>query len=104
MILVMCVVQQGQMSAAVEDALKEEIDAFSRRAFQEPAEIDWIEVPEGSGFTAGRPSTSVIASMQSSRNLVQDERVALLKELCHICMIKTGRSSHDVVTSIRDPR
>ncbi len=104
MIPVMCVVQQGQVSADVEDALKAEIDVFAQRAFREPADIDWIEVPEGSGFTAGKPSTTVIASLQSSKALEHDERVALLKQLCDICMDKTGRSSHEVVTSIRDPR
>lgn len=104
MVPVMCIVQQGQVAADVESALKDAIEALSQRAFREPAEIDWIEVPEGSGFTAARPSTSIIVSLQSNKPLEHDERISLLRELCDICMDKTRCSSHNVVTSIRDPR
>ncbi len=102
MIPVMCLVQQGQVPAEAEEALKSEIGAFTQRRFQADAQIDWIEVPKGSGFTAARPSTTVIASLQANRPLEQGERVRLLKELGAICTKGTGRSSHEVVIAIRD--
>lgn len=104
MIPVTCFVQDGQISASVESALRLDIDGFVQRAFHAPADIDWIVVASGSGFTGARPSTSVVASLQANRVLGQGERIALLKELSAICMRKTGRSAHEIVTSIRDPK
>ena len=102
MIPVMCVVQEGQISTEVEYALKSEISEFTKRAFDALADIDWIEVPKNSGFTAAKPSTTVITSLQANRPLEQAERVSLLRELSGICMNRTGRSFNEVVTAIRD--
>lgn len=104
MIPVMCIVQEGQIPHHAERGLKAQIDAFTQRAFSAPADIDWIVVPEGSGFTAGEPSTTVIASLHANRPLPQTVRIALLKELGEICMANTGRSANEVVTSIRNPK
>ena len=104
MIPVMCIVQEGQISVDAEHGLKAQIGAFTRRSFAAPADIDWIVVPKGSGFTAGEPSTTVIASLHANRPLPQHERIALLKEVGDICMAQTGRSANEVVTSIRNPK
>lgn len=104
MIPVMCFVQEGQISANAEATLKREIRAFSERAFQEPADIDWIVVRAGNGFTAARPSTSVIASMQANAPLAHREREAMLKELSEICVRATVRSPKEIVACIRDPQ
>ena len=104
MISVMCIVQEGQISRLAEHGLKAQIDAFTRRNFAEPADIDWVVVQKGSGFTAAEPSTTVIASLHADRPLPQHERIALLKELGDICMAQTGRSANEVVTSIRNPQ
>ena len=104
MIPVMCIVQEGQIPQNSERDLKAEIGAFTQRTFSVPADIDWIVVPKGSGFTAAEPSTTVIASLHANRPLPQPERVALLKELGEICMLHTGRTANEVVTSIRNPK
>ena len=104
MVPMMCIVQEGQISSEVASALKSEFREFAQRAFDAAADIDWIEVPRGSGFTAALPSRTIIASVHANRSLNQAERVSLLKELCGICMNGTGRSANEVVTSIRDPR
>lgn len=103
MVPVMCIVQEGQISPKTEFGLKAQISKFTQRAFLAPADIDWLVVPEGSGFTAARPSRTVIASLHSNRGLAQDERISLLKELGEICMAATGRSASEIVTSIRNP-
>ncbi len=103
MIECLCMVQAGQISADAEAALRDETNAFSERAFSAPAVMNWIVVPERSGYTAARPSTSVIVSMQSNRKLSQSERVTLLKELCDIWMKGANRSMEEVVATIRDP-
>ena len=103
MIPVMCVTQEGLLSADAAATLKAEIGAFTGRAFDEQADIDWIVVPAGSGFTAAEPSTSLIASMQANRPLQAPERIALLRELSDMCMREANRTKNEVVASIRDP-
>ena len=104
MIPVMCIIQEGQVSADAKLGLKAQISAFTHRSFAAPADIDWIVVPKGSGFTAAEPSTTVIASLHANRPVPDEERIALLKELGEICMSRTGLSADEVVTSIRDPK
>ena len=104
MIPVMCIVQEGQIPHHTQRGLKAQIDAFTQRAFSAPADIDWIVVPKGSGFTAAEPSTTVIASLHANRPLPEAERISLLKELGEICMSETGLSANEVVTSIRNPK
>ncbi len=104
MIPVMCIVQEGQIPTETECELKAEIDDFTQSAFLAPADIDWIVVPEGSGFRAAEPSTTLIASLHGNRPLPEMERISLLRELGEICMSKTGLSANEVVTSIRNPR
>lgn len=60
MIPVMCIVQQDQISPQGEAALKAEIDATARRVFDSAAQIDWIVVPTGYGFSAGQPSQATV--------------------------------------------
>lgn len=103
MIPVMCIVQEGQLPTAAADGLKSRISDFTQRVFSAPADIDWIVVPKGSGFTAAGPSASVIASLPANRPLCQSERRQLLKELVAICMAQTGQSAHEIVASIRNP-
>ncbi len=104
MIPVMCVVQQDQITADVAQTLKSAIGEFTQQSFGADAEIAWIEIPAGSGFTTAKPSTTLIASMHANRPLPQDVRVPLLKQLGEICMDITGLSTNEVVTSIRDPQ
>lgn len=103
MIPTMCMVQSGQVPQALRVQLDNEMDAFSKRAFNEAAAISWVDVPENSGFTGGVPSTSVLVSMRSNKKLVQSDRVELLKELCDLWMARTGKSMNEVVVSISDP-
>jgi hypothetical protein len=100
----MCVVQEGQISDDMQVALRSGIGEFTKNAFNAEANIDWIVVGKTSGFTAGKPSTSVIASMHANRALVTEERVKLLTELNDLCADITGRTPHEIVTSIRDPQ
>ena len=103
MVPVMCIVQEGQISHEAETGLKAEIEAFALRSFCEPATIDWIVVPRGNGYTAGKLSSSVIASLHADRALHQSERISLLKELGAICAKQTGLSAGEIVTAIRNP-
>ena len=98
-----CMVQAGQISAEQEAVLRSETSAFAERHFGSPGEINWIAVPEGSGFTEAKPSTSVIVSVRSNRPLPPSERVPLLHELEQIWSKHAGRTSNEVVSVITDP-
>lgn len=104
MISVMCIVQQGQLSNDSKVALKSDIRDFSFRSFSKDADIDWIEIPEGSGFTAALPSKALIISANSDSKLATEERNRLLRELCDIGMQHSNLSPHDIVVSVRDPQ
>ena len=104
MLPVMCVVQEAQFSPEAETSLKTAIADFTFQAFEQKADINWITVAKGNGFTAAKPSTTMVVSMHSTNKLVQEERVSLLKTLCKICGNTTGLSPNEVVASIRDPQ
>ena len=100
----LCLVQQGQISVAQEEILRDATSAFARRNFGAPAAINWIEVGEGDGYTEGKLSTSVIVSMASDRSLAPSEREPLLRELGDIWQEHAGKSPDEVVTVISDPQ
>jgi hypothetical protein len=96
-------VQEGQISADQEAILRAETSAFAERHFGSPGEINWVTVPEGSGYTAGKLSTSVIVSVRSDRPLPPSEREPLLHELERIWATNANRTSDEVVSVITDP-
>ena len=98
-----CMVQAGQISADQEAVLRAETNAFAEAKFGAAAHITWIPVPEGGGFTEGKPSNSVIVSMTADRSLAPSEREKLLRELGQIWERGADRGPDEVVTVIRDP-
>ena len=103
MIVCMCLVQAGQISPLTEAALRARLDAFSQKAFGSPTQVNWIAVPEGSGFTAAKPSTSAVVVMRAPTPVEQPLRVTLLKDLCDLWTKETGCSIDEVVGVISDP-
>jgi len=99
-----CMVQAGQISAEQEAALRAETSAFGARSFGSEPSINWITVPEGSGFTAYEPSTSVLVTMNADRPLSLEEREPLLRELGDIWIEHANRGPDEVVTVISDPQ
>lgn len=102
MIPVMCITQQGQIPPAAEHGLKAKIAAFTQRAFAANADIDWIEVPAGSGFSAAEPSTVLVVSLLANRPLERTARRALMHQLAGICQASTGKPAEDIVISVRN--
>jgi len=99
-----CMVQAGQISETQQARLRTETNIFSKRHFGSEPSIQWVEVPEGSGFTEAKPSTSVVVSMNADRSLAPSEREPLLRELGDIWIEHAQRSSNEVVTVISDPQ
>ncbi|MEM9670215.1 MAG: hypothetical protein AAF950_14930 [Pseudomonadota bacterium] len=103
MVMCNCIVQAGQIPADTEAALKSKLNGFTQRAFGEPAQINWVAIPEKSGFTATKPSTSSIVSMRAPKPMEQPKREALLRELGDLWTAETKCSLDEVVSVIADP-
>lgn len=103
MIQCTCLVQAGQISKTSEAVLRDKLNAFTEKTFGAGIEINWIAVPEGSGFTASKPSTSSIVSMRAPQPINQTERGPLLRELCGFWTAETGQTLNEVVGVISDP-
>lgn len=104
MIPIMVLLQQGQVSDSAQAAFARGLNEFAQCNFGTDASIDLMIVPAGSGFTAAKPSTSVIVSMHSNRVLNPSEREPLIRELCELSVKHTGRTPYEVVAAIRDPQ
>jgi len=96
-------VQGGQISEAQQSRLRAQTSAFAEQHFGGKPSIQWVEVPEGSGFTEAKPSTSVLVSMNADRSLEPSEREPLLRELGDIWIEHAQRGPNEVVTVISDP-
>ena len=103
MIQAVCMVQEGQIPPQTEASLRAGLDDFTQKSFGEPVDIRWVAVPERSGFTAGKPSTSSIVSLTANRVLERPERKDLLVELCDFWIAQTKCSLDEVVGVINDP-
>jgi hypothetical protein len=99
-----CLVQDGQAPARKQASLQRLLTTFAERAFGQPANVRWIAVRPGSGFTAAELSTSSVVSMTAPEPIAQDERVSLLTELCDVWMRETGCSPDEIVAVISDPQ
>ncbi|MEO0690368.1 MAG: hypothetical protein AAFY51_08735 [Pseudomonadota bacterium] len=104
MIHCICMVQEGQIAPAQEEALRSDTADFAQRHFGNQPEFNWVTVGEGNGFTEAKPSNSVIVSMNADRSLAPSQREPLLRELCEIWERGAGLSPNEVVTVIRDPQ
>ncbi len=98
-----CIVQAGQISGETQAALRTSLDQFALARFGSPAEIGWVEIAPGSGYTATHPSTSSIVSLAANEPVEQSERIAMLTELCDLWSAKTGCSLDEIVGVINDP-
>lgn len=98
-----CLVQAGQNPDRKQGALEPLLDQFCERAFGEVATVRWVAIAEGSGFTAGEPSTSSVVAMTAPEPLDQARRVSLLEDFCALWMDETGCSLDEIVVAIGDP-
>lgn len=98
-----CIVQAGQISSGTRTRIQDRLLAFADRQFGTSLEINWMEIPARSGFTANEPSTSSIVSMQSPRPITQSDREPMLRELCGIWTSETDCTLNEIVGVISDP-
>ena len=103
MIPILCLVQEGGIAPAVSQQLEIRLSDITGKALDTDTQVMWIEVAKGNGFTEGKPSTSSLVSVQSPQALRQDDRIALMSEICDLWMEQTGCSINEIVAAVSDP-
>lgn len=98
-----CIVQAGQSPDRLKVEAQEVLNLFAFKSFGEKAQIAWIPVAEGNGFTAGNPSTCSVVSMTSNEVINPVRRELLLRDLVAAWTEATGVSVDEVVAVITDP-
>lgn len=98
-----CLVQENQIPDETQAALRTKLDQLAQNEFGAGLTVNWITVPEGGGFTAAKPSTSSLVSIQSNKALAFEARKAILSKMCDIWMDDTGCSLDEIVAVVTDP-
>lgn len=99
-----CIVQEGQINSDIKRCLTNRLEDFAQQSFQSGLDISWTVIPQGRGFTAGKPSTASVVALTAPEPLDQDTRTSLLKELCDLWISEAKCSVDEVVGVIADPR
>ena len=100
-----CIVQEGQAADRERKALAEGLAAIGREAFGDApgaAEIRWVVVKKGFGWTAGEPSTSSLVIRSVPVGLPPDEREAFMRRVCDLWQEVTGCSINEIVVTAMD--
>ncbi len=102
MILCGCMIQEGQISEAVQQQLEQGLGEITERFFAMPVAVVWTPVAAGDGWTAGEPSSSSLAVMYVPQGLDQARRTELLAAICDLWVGTTGCSLNEIVATAMD--
>lgn len=94
-----CIVQEGLVSDDQQAILRSMLSDIAQEFFNEPAEINWIVVSKGNGFTAGQPSRAALVSMGAPADFNEDTRYNLLKRISDAWSEENGCHINDIVAS-----
>lgn len=100
-----CILQEGQTPATLRDELAEGLRRIGRECFGDSAqgaEISWLSVDPGYGFTAGKPSTTSIVVRSVPVGFPDDEREAFMHRVCDLWTEVTGCTEHEIVVTALD--
>ena len=103
MIRCTCIVQEGQPADQNKTRLETALNQFTNTSFDEAADIAWIPVATGNGYTERMPSTSSVISIAAKQPLDSERRESLLRQLVALWTNETGCSVDEVVAVIPDP-
>ena len=103
MIQCLCVIQEGQQADNMRGELATALDQYGQKFLGDAVQVNWVPVPRGGGFTAGKPSTSSVLSMTAGEPLQQENRETLLRELVALWTDHTGCDVDEVVAVLADP-
>ena len=100
-----CILQEGQAPERKRAELAEGLKRLGRELLGDApagAEISWISVPQGFGFTAGSPSTTSIVVRSVPEGFPEDRREAFMTEVCELFTQVTGCTKNEIVVTALD--
>ena len=98
-----CFVQEGQAPDRQQSEMQTLLRDFASKSFGGDAQIAWVPVAQGNGFTEGKPSSSSVVSFTADAPLQPQRRESLLRELVELWTARTGCSVDEIVAVIADP-
>ncbi len=100
-----CIIQEGQTPARKQAELAEGLKRIGHELLDDPeagAEIAWVSVPEGFGFTAGVPSTSSLVVRSVPVGFADAEREAFMARVCDLWKEVAGCSTDEIMVTAWD--
>ncbi len=100
-----CIIQEGQTPARKQAELAEGLKQIGRELLGDPesgAEITWVTIPEGFGFTAGEPSTSSLVVRSVPVGFPDAEREAFMTRVCDLWKEVAGCSTDEIMVTAWD--
>jgi hypothetical protein len=97
-------IQAGQISEAQQRTLAAGMRAIGRDLFGDgpDAEVAWVTIERGFGFTAGRPSTSSLIARAIPHGSSEHVREEFMAKVCGLWTDVTGRSAIEIVVTAPD--
>jgi phenylpyruvate tautomerase PptA (4-oxalocrotonate tautomerase family) len=105
MVMFNCFMQEGQIPQDQRDELAKRLRATGHEIFSDAPEniaVEFMDVAEGCGYTAGKPSTSSLALAMVPDGTSTEDRTRLLTDICDAWMDVTGCSINEIVASAAD--
>ncbi len=99
------IVQEDQTPASVQAELGEGLKRIGRELLGDSAagaEITWVSIPEGFGFTAGVPSTSSLVVRSVPVGFPDAEREAFMTRVCDLWKEVAGCSTDEIMVTAWD--
>ncbi len=100
-----CIIQAGQTPARKQGELAEGLKRIGRELLGDSetgTEVAWVTVPEGFGFTAGRPSTSSLVVRSVPVGFPDAEREAFMTRVCDLWKEVAGCSTDEIMVTAWD--
>ncbi|MEM1153233.1 MAG: hypothetical protein AAGI44_03775 [Pseudomonadota bacterium] len=95
-----CFIQEGLIPGSTEQRLAGGIrEIVKRNSIDEDVQMTWITIPEGYGWTAGKPSTSSVVSLMT-RDLKQSLRIQVMRSLCDLWIEHTRCDINEIIVSV----
>ncbi len=94
-----CLIQEGQISEDVQSVLTEGISAITHTQFGDTADLTWINIADGDGWTSGKPSSTSVV-MLLTPPIDQDHREKVMTLLCDHWTISTGCDVNKILVSL----
>lgn len=104
LLLSTCMVQEGQFSAEQRVALEAALKAVAKQHVGSDATlaVAWRPVPKGSGYSAGKPSTSSLVQLSVPDGFGQASREAIMHDVNERWCAITGQTPYQLMVSVPD--